>query len=217
MGRRGQQCENRASRAGSRKIGGKYLKKRTFLYRSGSLRAWPQRGAGRAPAIPAGRIKRSLTMPGRFCRAGYGKRGASPALRIEGTSRTGVSGYAAPLRRAGGESFAPEAEASAARPANTAPVLPTTGLEALLALQAVEDVALKRRKAVRRGRQLLDTLDEVKADLLAGRVSEGRLNQLLALLGQARDRTEAGLDGVLDEVELRARVELAKFGRFAGG
>jgi hypothetical protein len=40
---------------------------------------------------------------------------------------------------------------------------------------------------------------------------------LLALLGQARDRTEAGLDGVLDEVELRARVELAKFGRFAGG
>jgi hypothetical protein len=104
-----------------------------------------------------------------------------------------------------------------ARPAAAAPVLPTAGLEALLALQAVDDITLKRRKAVRRGRQMLDALDEVKADLLAGRVSESRLNQLLALLGQARETTEAGLDSVLDEVELRARVELAKFGRFAGG
>jgi len=138
-------------------------------------------------------------------------------LRIEGTSRTGTSGYAAPLRRAGGESFAPDAEAAVARQAAAAPVLRTAGLEALLALQAIDDVVLKRRKAIRRGRQMLDTLDEVKADLLAGRVSEGRLNQLLALLGQAREATEAGLDSVLDEVELRARVELAKFGRFGGG
>ena len=138
-------------------------------------------------------------------------------MRIDGTSRTGVPGYAAALRRAGGASFAPDAEAAVARPAAAAPVLPTAGLEALLALQAVDDVVLKRRKAVRRGTQMLDTLDEVKADLLAGRVSEGRLNQLLALLGQAREATEAGLDATLDEVELRVRVELAKFGRFAGG
>jgi hypothetical protein len=181
----------------------------------GETRRQERRAAGKgAPANPAGPIKQSLTMPGRFCRAEIRAGGVNPALRIEGTSRTGVSGYAAPLRRGGGESFAPEAEATAARPANAAPVLPTAGLEALLALQAVEDVALKRRKAVRRGRQMLDTLDEVKADLLAGRVSEGRLNQLLALLGQARETTEGGLDSVLDEVELRARVELAKFGRF---
>lgn len=138
-------------------------------------------------------------------------------MRIEGSSRTQSGSYSAPLRRAAGGIFAPDAETAAAPRAEAAPVLATTALDALLALQAVDDVVLTRRKAVRRGRQMLDALDEVKADLLAGRVSEGRLNHLLALVGQARERTDPGLDSVLDEVELRARVELAKFGRFATG
>lgn len=138
-------------------------------------------------------------------------------MRIEGSSRTQGSGYSAPLRRGAGGVFEPEPEMPATPRAEAAPVLGAAGLDALLALQAVDDVVLTRRKAVRRGRQMLDALDEVKADLLAGRISEGRLNQLLALVGQARERTEPGLDAVLDEVELRARVELAKFGRFAGG
>lgn len=138
-------------------------------------------------------------------------------MRIEGSSRTQSGSYSAPLRRPAGGIFAPDAETAAAPRAEAAPVLATTALDALLALQAVDDVVLTRRKAVRRGRQMLDALDEVKADLLAGRVSEGRLNHLLALVGQARERTDPGLDSVLDEVELRARVELAKFGRFATG
>ena len=62
---------------------------------------------------------------------------------------------------------------------------------------------------------MLDALDGMKADLLIGHISEGRLNQLLALVGEARQRTLPGLDTVLDGVELRARVELAKYGRFA--
>ncbi|HZY50119.1 MAG TPA: flagellar assembly protein FliX, partial [Devosia sp.] len=84
----------------------------------------------------------------------------------------------------------------------------------LLALQAVDDPVLGRKKAIRRGTALLDTLEQIKADLLIGRVSEGRLNQLMVLIGQARDRNLPGLDGVLDDIELRARVELAKFGRY---
>jgi hypothetical protein len=92
---------------------------------------------------------------------------------------------------------------------------PASSLDALLALQAVDDPLQKRKKAVRRGQALLDTLDEVKADLLVGRVGEGKLNQLLSLIGQAREQTQPGLDAVLDDIELRARVELAKFERFA--
>jgi hypothetical protein len=103
----------------------------------------------------------------------------------------------------------PAAPAAAAQPAVAA-----TGIDALLALQAVDDPLLGRKKAIRRGTALLDTLEQIKADLLVGRVSEGRLNQLMALIGQARERNLPGLDGVLDDIELRARVELAKFGRY---
>jgi hypothetical protein len=93
---------------------------------------------------------------------------------------------------------------------------PAAGIEALLALQAIEDPILAKKKAIRRGKSLLDTLDDIKADLLVGRVSEGRLNLLMSVIGQARERSEPGLDSLLDDIELRARVELAKFGRFPG-
>ena len=49
---------------------------------------------------------------------------------------------------------------------------------------------------------------------IAGRMSEGRLNQLMAVMSQARERSEPGLDALLDEIELRARVELAKRGLY---
>jgi hypothetical protein len=45
-------------------------------------------------------------------------------------------------------------------------------------------------------------------------MSEGRLNQLMAVMSQARERSDPGLDAILDEIELRARVELAKRGLY---
>ena len=136
-------------------------------------------------------------------------------LRVDGRFRTDASGYRSLSARGGaGEAFAPEAAGSPSTAAAAAPVVTATGIEALLALQAADDPLLGRRKAVRRGRALLDTLEEVRADLLTGRVSEGRLNQLLALIAQARERTVPGLDALMDEIELRARVELAKLGYF---
>jgi hypothetical protein len=136
-------------------------------------------------------------------------------LRIDGPSPSQGASYAAPSRSAGvGGRFTVEAEAQPSRAAANAPVMASAGLETLLALQAVDDLRLTRRKAIRRGHQMLDALDEMKVDLLAGRVSEGRLNQLLSLVGQAREGSVAGLDSLLDDLELRVRVELAKFGRY---
>ena len=135
-------------------------------------------------------------------------------LRVDGRFRTDASGYRSLSARGAGEAFAPEAAGSPSTAAAAAPVVTATGIEALLALQAADDPLLGRRKAVRRGRALLDTLEEVRADLLTGRVSEGRLNQLLALIAQARERTLPALDALMDEIELRARAELAKLGYF---
>jgi len=127
-----------------------------------------------------------------------------------------VTGYRAAASRAGGELFAPEGATQAMAAAPAGPIATTAAIDALLALQAAGDTLGAKRKVVRRGKALLDTLEEMQSDLLLGRVSEGRLNQLLALIGQARERTAPGLDSLLEDIELRARVELAKFGHFAG-
>lgn len=136
-------------------------------------------------------------------------------MRIDGSLRsTGIAGRGGISRAAGGNAFAIESDAGAERVANADPVIASSGIDALLALQAVEDPLFAKRKALRRGSNLLDTLEAIKADLLAGRVSEGRLNALMAIVSSARERGLAGLDALLDDIELRARVELAKFGRY---
>ena len=61
---------------------------------------------------------------------------------------------------------------------------------------------------------MLDVLEEVKADLLVGRITPERLDILAEQLQSMRDRVDPGLDGVIDEIELRVRIELAKLGRF---
>jgi len=135
-------------------------------------------------------------------------------MRIENTARsTSVAARSGVGRSSAGGFFISD-EAAAAKIATAQPVPQSTGIDALLALQAVEDPLFARKKAIKRGNALLDTLETIKADLLLGQVSEGRLNQLMVLIGQARERNLPDLDPVLDDIELRARVELAKFGRF---
>lgn len=138
-------------------------------------------------------------------------------MRID-TVRTGAIGSrGAAARSASGVAFhVNEGEAETQRAGAAAPTAATHDIGSILALQAVEDPLVKKKKLVRRGVQLLDTLEEIKADLLLGRVSEGRINQLMALISQARDRSDPRLDALLDDIELRARVELAKRGLFPG-
>jgi hypothetical protein len=135
-------------------------------------------------------------------------------VRIENTARSTSVSPRSGVGRSNAGGFFISDDAATAKPAAAQPIAQTAGLDALLALQSVEDPLFARRKAVRRGNALLDALEAIKADLLLGQVSEGRLNQLMALIGQARERNLPDLDPLLDDIELRARVELAKFGRF---
>lgn len=137
-------------------------------------------------------------------------------MRIETNTRTnGVSGRSAAGRSGSGVAFVPAGEDNAVRTAAAAPMSASTGIDAILALQSVEDPTKgKKKRAVSRGASLLDTLDAIKADLLVGQVSAERLDQLMAMLGQAREHSTPELDAVLDDIELRVRVELAKLGRF---
>lgn len=89
-----------------------------------------------------------------------------------------------------------------------------TGLDAILALQTVGDFSESRRKAIKRGASMLDLLEEIKADLLVGQAAPEKLSAMMAQLSSLRERTEPNLDALLDDIELRVRVELAKQGHY---
>lgn len=140
----------------------------------------------------------------------------SPALRIDTTNRTSGVGRGTSANRSGsGVDFVPAGGAAPARVAGNLPAQAATGLDAILALQGTLDEPLtSKKKAVRRGASLLDMLDEIKTDLLIGRVSADKLDSMAATLSAVRERSLPGVDALLDDIELRVRVELAKFGRF---
>lgn len=137
-------------------------------------------------------------------------------MRIEGPGRSqSVSSSRRARRNEGADGlFQPDDSGASERAAEAASSAPAGALDGLLALQAVEDPLFAKRKAVRRGRNILDVLEEMKVDVLAGEISDGRLNRLMALVQQARMQSTPGLDALLEEIELRARVELAKLGHF---
>lgn len=137
-------------------------------------------------------------------------------MRIEGPSRAGNAAGRGKAQSAGSGKavFNLSGQQAAPAAANVSGAQPTTGIEALLALQSVDDPLLAKRKKVKRGQSILDALDELKFDLLGGKIGEGRLNRLMALIGQARENGDPSLDALLEDIELRAKVELAKHGRY---
>jgi hypothetical protein len=86
-----------------------------------------------------------------------------------------------------------------------------SGIGALFALQEVPDSTAQRRKAMARATHILDRLDELQLGLLDGAIDRRSLADLAASARAARGVTDdAGLQGILDDIELRAAVELAK-------
>lgn len=134
-------------------------------------------------------------------------------MRIENRQRIGtVGGRGASPRSGSAPAFHVDGGGLADHAAATLGPSAAGSIDALLALQAVADPASRRRKQVRRASALLDALEEVKADLLVGRASDTRLDQLTVLVGEGRERDDPDLDALVDDIELRVRVELAKRG-----
>jgi len=116
------------------------------------------------------------------------------------------------------QTFAPEVPQDAPHAAQVASGMPVASVDALIALQEVPDALRGRAKAARRGRDILDLLDDVRDGFLTGGVSRATLTRLLSLVNVEReDFIDPGLAAVLDEIELRARVELAKLNFEAAG
>lgn len=126
---------------------------------------------------------------------------AVPASRV----RTGASG--------GGFSVAAGSSAgTASGPAPMAAAGAIGSVGALLALQEAEGPLERRRRAVKRAGRLLDGLDAVKLSLLGGGSAHAALDGLARTAREERTGAEGdvALQALLDQIEARAAVELAK-------
>jgi len=84
-------------------------------------------------------------------------------------------------------------------------------VESILTLQGIDDSTSGRSRGLAHGQHLLDMLDEVRDGLLAGGIPRATLNRLANAVGRRQEGfADPKLQNVLDEIELRARVELAK-------
>jgi Class II flagellar assembly regulator len=135
-------------------------------------------------------------------------------MKVTGPSGIGSSSGARPARGAGGEGFrvvTPEAAAETSAASSVSASRAVMGVESLLALQDVGGPLERKRRAVRRAGRILDVLDEIKAALLGGDLSSADLDRLRRAVRDEREGTEdPALEAVLDEIELRAAVEMAK-------
>jgi hypothetical protein len=134
-------------------------------------------------------------------------------MKIQGAGGASATGASARPNGVAAAGFEPASTSvREAAPASPTGALNTvTSLDALLALQEAPGPMERRRRAVKRAGRLLDMLDSVKLSLLEGANPSSTLNALKQVAGEARGETDdPGLEGVLDEIETRAAVELAK-------
>ncbi|MFO1187065.1 MAG: flagellar assembly protein FliX [Alphaproteobacteria bacterium] len=91
---------------------------------------------------------------------------------------------------------------------------PLTSLDTLVVLQEAPNDREAKKRALKRASDMLDQLEQIRLDLLDGGVPAPRLEALVRLVRLQRDQVnDPRLAHVLDEIELRARVELAKLGQ----
>ena len=123
---------------------------------------------------------------------------------------------ARPTRKAesaDGASFISELEKAegvkAAAP--TAPVGSIGSLAGLVGINEVDEREHKRRQAMKRGRFTLEALEQLRNALLMGSLPVSTLRNLEKLVAEERGAThDPLLNSLLDDIELRAAVEMAK-------
>jgi hypothetical protein len=136
-------------------------------------------------------------------------------MKVEGPGRSGsVSKNKGTKKAGGGEGrfgdfmTSPATENSAAAATQS-----IVSVDSLLALQAAEDPGQRaaRSRMRRRGETILAALDKIRLGMLSGTLTVGNMIDIADVIASHREKiTDPGLSAVMDEIDLRAQVELAK-------
>jgi hypothetical protein len=132
-------------------------------------------------------------------------------MRVLPAAQNGVAAASGTRRAAGAGGFSLDGTETTKSAAGTGGTFGIQSVDALLALQGVEDSTERRRRSVKRGSTALELLDELKVQILEGRIGLETLRRLEVMLPGLSERSgESGLDEILDAIGVRVAVELAK-------
>ena len=137
-------------------------------------------------------------------------------MQIEGPKRTGATGKTDKAKKTGGTSGTSFADmlTEPAEVEAAAPAVNVAGVNLFAALQAAEHATdqEQRRQAIENADDLLNDLEDLRIGLLLGSYTIYQLRNLAGRLNRQRARiSDAQLLSLLDDIQLRAAVELAKY------
>ncbi len=136
-------------------------------------------------------------------------------MKVEGPSKSqgaAQSKKASKADRAGnifGEYLAAGAQEAAPAKATQSIAM----VDSLLAVQGAEDPTARaaRKRARQRADTILGELDKVRLAMLGGKLTIGHMVDIADVVASHRDKiTDPALTAIMDEIDLRAQVELAK-------
>ncbi|HZP76395.1 MAG TPA: flagellar assembly protein FliX [Pseudolabrys sp.] len=135
-------------------------------------------------------------------------------MRIYGANGTALATTSKTTRRTASGTFTLNEEEAPSGAAAATTLRSVGTIDALIALQGLEDATERRKRAVTQGRAALDELEQLKIDMLDGSLDPSNVSRLKAVAaGLKQGSGDPGLDTVLAEIDLRVEVELAKASR----
>ena len=87
-------------------------------------------------------------------------------------------------------------------------------VSSVLGVQEVDDALAHASKGKMRANDILDRLEDIRIELLTGSISKEKLVNLARIIANRRSQiNDPRLAEILDEIDMRAQIELAKYAR----
>lgn len=135
-------------------------------------------------------------------------------MKIEGPNRTQQSSSTARKGKVSGDGSFSDMMSSGAEEAPTASATHSIAhIDALLAVQETEDPTARaaRRRMTQRADSILEELEKMRMGLLTGTLTVGHVIDIADVVAAHREKImDPRLTAILDEVDMRAQIELAK-------
>ncbi len=131
----------------------------------------------------------------------------------KGTERTAKSKKASSTNTASSVDFSQYVHGGASQSSETDATQSIAQLDALLAVQETEDPTQKtaRKRSIARADSILDKLEEVRLQMLGGNLTLGHMIDVADVVASHREKIDdPQLVSIMDEIDLRAQVEIAK-------